>query len=282
MNSSSVFEMETISAFVTVADCANFTMAARKLNLTQSTISQQIKRLEDRVGKTLFLRSTRSVSLTEDGLILLDYARSMLQIAQEAHARLLSPAISGRLSVAASDDLASHWLPAVLRRYHQCYPNVRLQINVGITDELLKGADSGGYDLVLAKSLKKTANSNIIGSDQLIWVGNPELIPVAEDPLPLALFSEGCVYRRAAINSLNNAGYKWEAIVTSPSLNAIHSAVKSGIAIAPLAKSFAPENAPTIFTELPALPVIYFTLTVSPASVLKTEVIRFLEIVDEF
>lgn len=281
MNYSSAFELEALSAFVTVAECTNFTMAARKLNLTQSTISQQIKRLEERVGRPLFHRSTRSVSLTSDGLILLDYARSILKLAEEAHARLLTAAIPGHLSVAVSDDLACYWLPSVLHQYHQRCKNVRLKINVGVTDELMEVAESAGYDVILAKSLEKTSNRNIIGSDQLIWVGNPELISDVNRAIPLALFTEGCVYRRAALNALNSAGRKWEECVVSPGINAIHAAVKSGIAIAPLAMSFANTIKSIDCVELPTLPIVYFTLTVSPASVQKPEVIRFLEVINE-
>ncbi len=282
MNHSSAFELESISAFVTVAECANFTQAARKLNLTQSTISQQIKRMESRIGKTLFHRSTRTVSLTEEGLIFLDYARSILHLAEEAYTRLQTSCLSGHLSLAASDDLACYWLPSVLQQYHLRSQNVRLEINVGITDELLKGVNSGDYDVILAKSLEVTPNLNIFGSDQLIWVGNPELISDVNKEIPLALFTDGCVYRRAAIKVLNSAGRKWEAVVTSSSINAIYSAVKSGIAIAPVAQCFSNELASKIRIELPTLPSVYFTFTVSPDSIKKPEVVRFLEIIKEF
>lgn len=281
MNHAAVFELEIINAFVTVADCSSFTIAARQLNLTQSTISQQIKRLEDRIGKTLFRRSTRSVALTEDGVMLLDYARSMLKLAQDAHLRLLTDSRPGHLSVAASDDLAYYWLPPVLRRYHQCSKNVRLEIHVGITDELLKGAESGGYDVVLAKSLDENSTDKIIGGDQLVWAGDPGLISDSDKPVPLALFPDGCVYRRAALNTLNNVGRKWEVIVTSPSLNAIHTAVESGIAIAPLAQCFATGLRAENSINLPALPVVWFILNVAPSAVRKPEVIRFLDLLDK-
>lgn len=278
MNSAAAFELDALNAFVTVADCSSFTLAAGRLNLTQSTISQQIKRLEERVGKNLFLRSTRSVALTTDGLLLLDYARSILRLANEAHTRMLDSELSGHLSLAVCDDLACYWLPEIIRRYQQCTHNVRLEIKVGITDQLLKSADCGSCDVVLAKSLELSPNSRIIGSSPLVWVGDPALVSHPQHPVPLALFDEGCVYRRAAVSALNSTGRSWQTTVTSPGLSAIHAAICSGVAVAPLANCFVPAEFSKISTGLPDLPQVCFTLTIAKTSEGKPEVLRFLEI----
>lgn len=277
MNSAAVFELDSLNAFVTVADCRSFTQAADRLSLTQSTISQQIKRLEERVGKTLFVRSTRSVNLTADGHLLIDYARSILTLANEAHTRMLDNTLTGHLTLAVCDDLACYWLPDVIRRYHQCTRNVRLEINVGITDQLLESGDRGCCDIILAKSLELNANSRIIGSSPLVWAGEPGLIRDPQQPVPLALFGEGCVYRRAAVNALNISGRRWETTVTSPGLSAIHAAVSAGVAIAPLAECFIPAELSKISTGLPTLPEVYFTLTIAKSSEGKPGVQRFME-----
>ncbi len=278
MNSATAFELDALNAFVTVAECRSFTLAADRLSLTQSTISQQIKRLEERVGKTLFLRSTRSVNLTTDGHLLIDYARSILKLANEAHTRLLDNEIAGHLSLAVCDDLASYWLPDIIRRYHQCTRNVRLEINVGITEQLLESGERGCCDIILAKSLELNSNSRMIGCSPLVWVGDPDLVSDSQQPVPLALFDEGCVYRRAAVSTLNSAGRCWEATVISPGLSAIHAAVSAGVAIAPLAECFVPSEFNKISTGLPPLPQVCFTLTIAKAAESKPEVQRFLEL----
>src|SRR5437588_761478 len=86
-----MLDFELLRAFVAVADCGGFHRAAERLNLTQSTISQQIKRLELEIERPLFRRTTRSVALTDDGEMLLGDARRLLQPEEGARHRLAGP-----------------------------------------------------------------------------------------------------------------------------------------------------------------------------------------------
>ena len=97
-----MMEFELLRSFVAVAECGGFHRAAEHLNLTQSTVSQQIRRLELETKKPLFRRTTRTVALTDDGEMLLGDARRLLQLEEAARRRLTAPPLSGTVRVAQS------------------------------------------------------------------------------------------------------------------------------------------------------------------------------------
>src|ERR1700716_2175489 len=101
-----MMEFELLRAFVAVADCGGFHRAAERLNLTQSTVSQQIKRLELETERPLFRRTTRSVALTDDGEMLLGDARRLLQLEEAARHRLTAPRLSGTVRLGVGEEVA--------------------------------------------------------------------------------------------------------------------------------------------------------------------------------
>ena len=108
---------ELLRAFVAVADCGGFHRAAERLNLTQSTISQQIKRLELETKRPLFRRTTRSVTLTDDGEMFLGDARRLLQLEEVARQRLATPRLSGTVRIGVVEEIAGGSLPSALGRF---------------------------------------------------------------------------------------------------------------------------------------------------------------------
>ena len=109
-----MMEFELLRSFVAVAECGGFRRAAERLNLTQSTVSQQIKRLELETNRSLFRRTTRSVALTDDGEMLLGDARRLLQFEEAARHRLAAPRLSGTVRLGVVEEVAGGSLPSVL------------------------------------------------------------------------------------------------------------------------------------------------------------------------
>src|ERR1700677_5311769 len=109
-----MLDFELLRAFVAVADCGGFHRAAERLNLTQSTVSQQIKRLELETKRPLFRRTTRTVALTDDGEMLLGDARRLLQLEEAARHRLAAPRLCGTVRVAVVEGAPSRSLPPPL------------------------------------------------------------------------------------------------------------------------------------------------------------------------
>src|ERR1700728_1060324 len=114
-----MLDFELLRAFVAVAECGGFHRAAQRLNLTQSTVSQQIKRLELETKRPLFRRTTRSVALTDDGDMLLGDARRLLQLEEEARHRLAAPRLSRMVRLGVVEEGASGSPPFALRRLPQ-------------------------------------------------------------------------------------------------------------------------------------------------------------------
>src|ERR1700739_3557114 len=122
-----MMEFQLLRSFVAVAECGGFHRAAEQLNLTQSNLSQQIKRLELETKRPLFRRTTRSVELTDGGEMLLGDARRLLQFEEAARHRLATPRLSGRVRLGAVEEVAGGTLPSALRRFAQSHPGGNTQ-----------------------------------------------------------------------------------------------------------------------------------------------------------
>src|ERR1700676_1977224 len=138
-----MLEFELLRSFVAVADCGGFHHAAERLNLTQSTVSQQIKRLELETKRPLFRRTTRSVALTDDGEMLLGDARRLLQLEEAARHRLAGPRLSGTVRLGVVEEVAGGSLPSALRRFPPLHPGVKLELQIGVSAELIEQLNAG-------------------------------------------------------------------------------------------------------------------------------------------
>src|SRR5919204_1716864 len=127
-----MFDTWLLRSFVAVVDSGGFTRAAKLLNSTQSTVSAQIQRLEEEAGHSLFIRSTRSVQLTSAGETLLGYARTILRLNEDARLRLSGVRHAGRVRVGANEDLTDSWLPQVLQSFCRQFPEIEIELEIGI------------------------------------------------------------------------------------------------------------------------------------------------------
>src|ERR1700689_5232913 len=130
-----MMEFELLRSFVAVADCGGFHRAAERLNVRQSTVSQQIKRLELETKRPLFRRTTRKVALTDDGEMLLGDARRLLQLEEAARHRLAAPPLSGIVRLGAVEEVAGGSLPPALGRFASSHPNVKLEVEIGVSSQ---------------------------------------------------------------------------------------------------------------------------------------------------
>jgi DNA-binding transcriptional LysR family regulator len=229
-----VFDSELLRSFVAVAQNGGFTRAAKMLNSTQSTISAQIRRLEDEAGRPLFTRSTRSVQLTSAGEMLLGYARTILCLHEDARLRLSGAAHVGKLRVGAAEDLVDIWLPEVLRSFALQYPSVRVELEIGIGTTLFKMLERRELDLVVGGRCDGEKHGRRLWQEPLVWAFSAE----AEVPkvLPLAFFPEPCPYREAALRALAGSRRRWHIACTSSSLAGVRAACMAGLAVTPLPK----------------------------------------------
>jgi len=230
-----MFETELLRSFVAVAEAGGFTRAAELLHSTQSTISAQIRRLEEQAGQPLFARSTRSVALTPAGATLLGYARTILQLTEDAQARLSGKGHSGTLRIGVAEDLTETWLPAILRRYGVRHPQLQLELEVGIGPRLFQKLDDRKLDIVIGGLCHGDTRGWRLWLEPLVWAFAAE--GDLPKPLPLAFLPEPCPYREAALLSLANARHLWRIACISPSMGGLRAAVLAGLAATPIPQS---------------------------------------------
>src|SRR4030081_3992877 len=232
-----MMEFELLRSFVAVAKCGGFHRAAERLNLTQSTVSQQIKRLELETKRPLFRRTTRPVALTDDGEMLRGAAPRLLQLEEAARRRLTSPPLSGTVRLGAVEEVAGGSLPPALGLFASSHPNVKLEVQIGVSSPLIEQLDAGRLDVVFAKRPLGTSRGRLIWREQMVWAAAETFVLVAGAALPLALYREHSVSRDAALIALRERELAWQIVYTSPSLTGVRAAALAGLAITPLPAS---------------------------------------------
>jgi DNA-binding transcriptional LysR family regulator len=259
-----MFDTELLKSFIAVAESGGFTRAAARLHSTQSTVSAQIQRLESEAGHPLFARSTRSVRLTAAGETLLGYARTILRLNEDARVQLSGARHAGRLRVGAAEDFAG-WLPRILRTFSRQYPEVRIEVEIGIGMSLFTMLESKALDLAIGGVCAEQWGGRKLWQEPLVWAFAADVeVP---DPLPLAFFPEPCPYREAALRGLASTQRRWQIACTSSSLAGVRAIATAGIAVTPL-----PSHAITPGLrilgkkdKLPSLPQVDYVLETNPA-----------------
>ena len=255
-------EIDLLRAFVAIADTRNFTLAARRLNRVQSAISMKIKRLEDIVDCRLFERSQRPIALTAEGEILLEHARRILEVNEAALSAINAPPLHSPLRIGTSETYASCLMPQVLSIFSKAHPDIIVDIHCGHGWTLLAQMDAGDFDMVLAARQQGRTDGRLVRRERLLWVSSPGSDVSDADPLPLAVFPQGCFYRACAIQALDARRRGWRIAYTSSSHGGLVAAVLAGRAITVITES-ALEDGMRVLDDsdgFPALPMVEIVL----------------------
>ncbi|KNB53610.1 LysR substrate-binding domain-containing protein [Streptomyces caatingaensis] len=226
-----MFEPAHLRTFLAVAQTLSFTQAAHRLGLRQSTVSQQVRRLEGAAGRQLFVRDTHSVSLTEDGEAMLGFARTILEANERAASWFAGTRPRGRLRFGASEDFVLTRLPEVLESFRREHPEVELELTVDLSETLHEQLAAGRFDLVLVKRHPHQPHGRLVWRDRLVWIGGERLRLDAHRPLPLVAFPPPAVTRARALEVLERHGRPWRVACTSRSLNGLVAAARAGLGV---------------------------------------------------
>ena len=144
-------EFRVLQYFLAVTREGNISAAAQSLNLSQPSLSRQLKDLEEELGAKLFIRGNRRIELTEEGLILRKRAGEIMQLVEltESEISEIKNNISGTLSIGAGESLSMHRITEVFRRLKENYPDIRLNVVSGDTEDLQDRLDRGLLDFAL-------------------------------------------------------------------------------------------------------------------------------------
>ncbi len=226
-----MFDPVLLKTFLAVIETRHFTEAARRLGLSQPTISQHVRRLETAAGRPLLARDTHSVMPTADGMVMAAYARDIVEAMERAEEHFSGTGPRGRLRFGISEDLVLTRLPEILREFIQANPLVELDLTVGLTGMLYDKLDGGRLDLVLAKRRKDDGRGQPIWRERLAWIANRHVRIDPAAPVPLVLYAESSITSGKAIDALNRAGRAWYLACSSGSLSGTRAAALAGIGI---------------------------------------------------
>lgn len=230
-----LLDLDLLKTLVAVAETGNFSAAAARVFRTPSAISMQVKKMEDILGRPLFVRDSRSVELTPDGAFLLEHARRMLALNREAVARFVQPHVQGVVRLGAPDDCAERFLPGMLRRFAESHPRVTVNVTVDGSDRMLAMLGAGRLDMALITCEAGTQrDAEVLFREQLIWAACRGGVAVEQDPLPVSVWEEGCVWRQAGLDGLTAAGRDWRVAFQSAHISGQRAAILADLAVAPL------------------------------------------------
>ena len=235
------FDALTLRCFIEVAESGSFTRTGERVGRSQSAVSQQIAKLEELLGKPLIARG-KTVGLTADGQIFLAYARRIHELQREALDRFREPDLTGEVRFGLPEDFASIYLSGVLAEFSRLHPRILLSIECDLTVNLFNRFKVGDFDLVLVKMNRPEDFPNGVDvlDEPLVWVGDPALA-TGDGPLPLVLAPQPCVYRAAALRTLDAAGLRWRQALVSPSHAGTTAAVRAGLGLTVMPRPMIPD-----------------------------------------
>ncbi|WP_108483324.1 LysR family transcriptional regulator [Oceaniglobus ichthyenteri] len=233
-------DMTALRSFVAVAETGGVTKASGFLNLTQSAVSMQLKRLEENMGISLIDRSARSVALTSAGEQLLSYARRMLDLNDEVIARMTGTSYEGEIIVGLPHDIVHPAIPPVLQRFAVDFPRVRVQLKSSHTRRLKQMFARGECDFILTTEDGVETGGETLVELPLVWFGAPGGSAWRARPLRLA-FCSNCIFRAGAQRALDEAGIDWEMSVESDSDPAIEATVSADLGVTAMIEGTAPQ-----------------------------------------
>jgi DNA-binding transcriptional LysR family regulator len=262
-----LYEPELLRSFLAVAQSLSFTQAAQRLGVRQPTVSQHVRRLEDAVGRALFIRDTRTVTLTADGEAMAGFARAILAAHEQAAGYFSGSGLRGRLRFGVSDDLALTPLPRILRDFRQLYPRIDLELTVAQSNALHRRLESGHLDVAFVKhDTAGDGRGRLVRRDRLVWsaVQGARIDP--DRPMPLVVYQAPSLSRARAVEALENAGRAFRITCTVRGVNGMLAAARAGLGVAIFARSLMPDDLVELpaSADLPELGDVDFVLLTNP------------------
>lgn len=224
-------DIDLLKTFLAIADTGSFTRAAEEVHKTQSAVSMQMKRLEDLLGRPLFARDGRAMRFTPDGERLIEYARRMVAMNDEAVSAFRRPELTGTVRFGTPDDYADRFLPEILARFARTHPLVTVDVECVSSSILHERVTRGEIDLAVVTVGCDVRADQKIRREPLVWVTSAKHSTHLLEVVPLAVSHAGCEWRRLVLQALEKSGRKYRIAYSSPNSNAVNAAVQTGLAV---------------------------------------------------
>ncbi|MBM2709884.1 LysR family transcriptional regulator [Mesorhizobium caraganae] len=245
-----------IRTFVTVADKASMTAAANALHLTQGAVSQQVKRLEEALGCSLFERDRRGLRLTRPGERLFGKAKRLLGLNDEIWTEMAGTDVAGQVRLGVPYDLVGTLLAPVLKAYAEAYPRVEISLLCAASPDLTAALAAGTIDLAVIEERVGPSAGECLVIDRLVWVGAKGGVARAKRPLPVSIVADTCAFRPVVLSALNEHGLEWRTVFENGNIDATTATVRSDLAVTTWLASTVPADLDILPSDsgLPPLP----------------------------
>ncbi|MEI2386337.1 LysR substrate-binding domain-containing protein [Breoghania sp. JC706] len=235
---SQMLDLDQLRTFLAIAEAGSFTQAAAIVNKTQSAVSMQMRRLEERIGRPIFARDGRLSRLTEDGERLLHYARKMIKLNDETISAFDETELAGFVRLGTPDDYADRFLPEIMARFSRSNPRAEIEVTCAPTPLLVQDLKSNRLDIAIISHVRdRGRGGDVVRHEPLVWVASARHCVHEETPLPLALGRATCDWRKAAVESLEAMGRDYRVLYSSWSTAGVGAAVMAGLAVSVLPES---------------------------------------------
>jgi DNA-binding transcriptional LysR family regulator len=231
-----------VRTFVAVADKASMTAAANTLHLTQGAVSQQVKRLEEMLGCSLFQRDRRGLRLTSPGERLFSQARKLLALHDEIWAEMTTAAVEGQVRLGVPPDLIGSRLTPVLKAYADAFPKVELSLVCAPSPELVEALAMGRVDLAVVEEPTGPSAGECLSIERLVWIGAKAGTAHLKRPLPVSLVADICAFRPAVLAALTGHGTGWRTVFENGSMEAALATVRADLAVSAWLASTVPPD----------------------------------------
>ncbi|MCJ1696319.1 LysR family transcriptional regulator [Rathayibacter caricis DSM 15933] len=257
-----MYDPVLLRTFLAVAETRGFTRAAAQLGISQPTVSQHVRRLEQAADRILVVRDTREVEITDNGVAMAGFARTILAAHAAAEDYFSGTAMKGRLRFGSADDLAITQLPRILRHFRQLHPQIKLELTVDQSAPLRRRLEAGQLDLIFVKTAPGSTDGRLVRRDTMVWVAHEKTVVERDETVPLIAYRGPSVSRQIAIDALEAAGRTWRITCNTREVNGVLAAVRAGIGVAVFPRSLIPEDLVTVGDRagLPELEDIDFRL----------------------
>jgi DNA-binding transcriptional LysR family regulator len=261
-------DIELLRTFVAVVERESYAAAADSVSRTPSAVTQQMQRLETFFGKRLFERAGRGKRVTADGMKLLDYARRLLAINDEACMALAGTPVAGEIRLGAPHDITDSILPNLLAHCSRLFPELRIAIHMGRSPNLLQALRKGDIDLTVAAREAPELRQLTLRTSPIVWMCASNYRHDANRPLPLIVAAEASFFRQVAIGHLDRAGIPWRITYSSPTVVGVRAAVRAGLGVTARPVEMLGSGLRVLGDDaaLPRLPDISFRLYLSSTS----------------
>ncbi|BBN80914.1 LysR family transcriptional regulator [Pseudoalteromonas sp. A25] len=248
-------DIDALRSFLAFVETGSFTRAAKQVSRTQSAISMQMKKLEQDLGKSLFIKQGRTLNLSLDGQIFARYAKQLVQLHDDTLQQMNAAQPSTLLRLGCPDDYAESVLPILVQLLHQHWPNLDLQITCTPSNRVKIMIDSGHLDLAVITRSSDSEEGYLLESTPGVWVHYPKKQIALNSPIPIAIFQRDCRFHQAAIEGLHKQNQAYKIVACSGSASALRGIVKSGLAVSAMGKLSVGDLTILDDKSLPSLPV---------------------------